>query len=271
MGPVLLLNALAAGIGLGMAVQYLRSKRRLAQERESADLVSRRKKGEEQIALMGTLASGFAHELRNPLSTLRINLQLLHEEWQHAVTDREQRCSRKIEVLLRETDRLNQILDNFLRFAAGHELRKEPVQLNRIVEELCTFIAPQTERAGIQIQKRFDPALPDLHADPGLLRQAITNLILNAQQAMPEGGVLSLRTDTLPGRVRLHVQDSGTGIPAEIRHRVFDIYFSTKPSGTGLGLPITKKIVEEHGGTITIQSEPGRGTCVTLDFPHEHR
>lgn len=222
---------------------------------------------EEHLAFLGALAAGLAHEIRNPLSTLSVNLQLLREDWEQPVTEKEQRSYRKIQTLLRETKRLEQIVSDFLRFAAGHDLRRETVGLPSLLDEQLEFIGPAAARAGIRIHREVDPALPAVQADAGLLRQALLNLLLNAQQAMPRGGDLTVRARRESENVFVEISDTGVGIPEEIRERIFNVYFSTKPGGTGLGLPTAKRIVEEHGGSITVESAPGRGTTFRVRLP----
>ena len=232
--------------------------------RERREAVDRNR---ERDALVGTIATGIAHEIRNPLSTLNLNLQLLMEDWTSPVTEREQRSVRKLEVLLRETRRLESVLNDFLRFAAGHQLKLDRVDLNALVGELLDFMHPQAERAKIRFRREFSPSLPHVEADANLIRQSVMNLLINAQQAMPSGGDIGVRTSAADGRVHLAIQDSGAGIPPEHLAKIFEIYFSTKPSGTGLGLPMARKIVEEHRGTLTVASEPGKGAIFTLSLP----
>jgi len=185
------------------------------------------------------------------------------------VSEREKQGSRRIERILTEAERLQSVLDNFLQFAAGRRLQKQPTDVNRLLDELAQFLSPQAEKARIRFVRELAPDLPRVPADPNLLRQAAMNILLNAQQAMPAGGTITLRTRKQNGNVHLQFADTGEGIPEEVRHRVFDIYFSTKPAGTGLGLPITRRIVEEHDGSISIQSAPGRGTLVTVVLPYD--
>jgi len=237
--------------------------RRARQERRRERL----DREQEREALVGTIATGITHEIRNPLSTLNMNLQLLMEDWIHPVTEREQRSVRKLEVLLRETRRLESVLSDFLRFAAGHKLKLDRVSLNALVDELLDFMLPQAERAKIRFRRELAPNLPRAEIDANLIRQSVMNLLINAQQAMPTGGEIRIRTIADGGWVRLSIQDSGIGIPPENFDKIFQIYFSTKPSGTGLGLPMARKIVEEHGGTLTVASEPGRGATFTLSLP----
>jgi signal transduction histidine kinase len=218
----------------------------------------------EESALVGTIASGLAHEIRNPLSTLRMNLQLLREDWANPITEREQNGRKRIDVLLRETERMENVVSDFVRFAAGHALRLERTNLNDLVGELLDFLSPQAERAKIRLHREFAPALPAIDVDPNLIRQAVLNLLVNAQQVMPSGGDLTVRTLSNGQHVKISVTDTGPGIPLEHREKIFNLYFSTKPGGTGLGLPMVKKIVEEHQGEIQVESQPNRGATFTI-------
>jgi nitrogen fixation/metabolism regulation signal transduction histidine kinase len=197
---------------------------------------------------MGTVAAGIAHEIRNPLSTLRINLQLLREDWENPITEREQKGRKRIDVLLRETERLDAVVSGLVRFASGHAPRLERTNLNTLAGELLDFLAPQAERARIRLIRDFAKDLPPVDVDPNLIRQAILNLLVNAQQVLPSGGEIRIRTQENGQTVKLSVGDNGPGIPAEHRDKIFNLYFSTKPGGTGLGLPTVKKIVEGAPG-----------------------
>jgi len=254
--------AVGAVVGAAVAAVLGRKSARQALGAAAASADARRQ--EEQAALVGTIAAGLAHEIRNPLSTLRMNLQLLREDWADPITEREQKGKKRIDVLLRETERLENVVSDFVRFAAGHALKLEPTLLNPLAGELLDFVAPQAERAGIAIKRDFDPALPPVDADPNLLRQAMVNLLMNALQAVQRGGRVEVRTRSSPDGVAFSVRDDGAGIPAEHRDRIFSLYFSTKPGGTGLGLPMVKKIVEEHQGRVEVESAPGRGSTFTI-------
>jgi len=253
-----LLFLAGAFLGAAAAAGFHRRARAKAESR------ARTAREQEQSALVGTIASGLAHEIRNPLSTLRMNLQLLREDWENPITEREQKGRKRIDVLLRETERLDTVVSDFVRFASGHALRLEPTNLNELAGELLDFLAPQAERARIRLRREFDPALPRVEVDPNLFRQAILNLLVNAQQVMPGGGEITVRTQSNGQTVRLSVTDTGPGIPVEHREKIFSLYFSTKPGGTGLGLPMVKKIVEEHRGTVEVESQPRRGATFTL-------
>ncbi|HEV3026475.1 MAG TPA: ATP-binding protein [Planctomycetota bacterium] len=247
--------------GVAGAAAALSRARREQKRREEED---RRRRDEELHSLVGTMASGIAHEIRNPLSTLRMNLQLLREDWENPITEREQKGRKRIDVLLRETERMESVVSDFVRFAAGHALRLESTNLNALTGELLDFLAPQAERAHIRLVREFARELPPVQIDPNLIRQAILNLLVNAQQVLPTGGEIRIRTADNGQYVKLSIADSGPGIPSEHREKIFNLYFSTKPGGTGLGLPMVKKIVEEHHGVIEVETELKKGTTFTI-------
>jgi len=223
-----------------------------------------------QYAEIAELAGGLAHEIRNPLSTMSLNLDLLAEDFQAVETHRDRRVLQKIERLRRESQRLQDILENFLRFARVQELRLEATDLNVIVEELRDFFEPQAIAQGIVVRTQYEADLPKIGLDVDLFRQALLNLFINARQAMPDGGELLLRTRSDGSWNVLEVTDTGIGMPEEVRARVFDAFYSTRAGGSGLGLPTTRKIVEAHGGSLRVQSEPGRGSQFTLRLPGQH-
>ena len=254
----------AAGAAAGLIVGTLLASSRARAERARAEARARADRLDEQVALVGTIASGIAHEIRNPLSTLRMNLQLLREDWEDPITERERTGKKRIDVLLRETGRLETVVSDFVRFAAGHALKLERTDLNTLAAELLDFLGPQAERSRIRLQRDFARGLPMVEVDVALIRQSLLNLLVNAQQAMPGGGEIRVRTFDEGPFVKVEVSDDGPGIPAENLDRIFTLYFSTKPGGTGLGLPMVKKIVEEHGGAVEVRSEPGKGAAFTL-------
>lgn len=258
---VLLLSVLVLCVAFAATLLALTRRRRVRDEAALGEL------RQEREALVGTIATGLAHEIRNPLSTIIMNLQLLLEDWTHPITEREQKGAKKVEVLLREARRLHGVLNSFLEFAASHQLKLDRVDLNDLLGELLDFMHPQAERAKVRFRRELAAGLPRVEADSKLLRQAVLNLLINAQEAMPTGGQVVVRTVADGAVVRLSLQDDGPGIPPENVDRIFQIYFSTKPSGTGLGLPIAKKIVEEHRGSLTVASAPGRGTTFTISLP----
>jgi two-component system, NtrC family, sensor histidine kinase HydH len=220
-----------------------------------------------QYAEVSQLAGGLAHEIRNPLSTVSLNLDLLAEDFQNPDTPRDRRVLKRVERLQHEVLRLGDILESFLRFARIQPLRLEAIKLSAIVEELCDFYEPTAATKGVVIRTYLAPDLPSTAIDADLLKQALLNLILNAEHAMPSGGELILKTRHEAPWVVLDVIDTGAGMTEEVCARIFDAFFSTRPAGSGLGLPTARKIVEAHGGTLTVQSEPGKGSQFTLRLP----
>ena len=218
-------------------------------------------------AEMAQLAGGLAHEIKNPLSTINMNLRLLAEDIERHPDDEHRRWLRRLVNVQEEADRLKATLNDFQRLAGKVEIAAERVDLRTVVEELVAFFAPQTETQHIVLR-------PDLPADPvvcsldtRLIKQALLNLLLNAVQAMLNGGELIVRVSTQGDQALLEVIDTGPGLAPEDLAKVFDVYYSTKASGSGLGLPTTRRIVREHGGQISVESEPGKGTRFVLTFP----
>ena len=220
-----------------------------------------------QNAELSQLAGGLAHEIRNPLSTLSLNLDLLEEDFQGAESPRDRRIKQRVGQLKREVQRLYDVLENFLRFARVQELKFAPTDLNALVEELCDFYEPQASTLGIVVRTYFSPDLPRPVIDADLFKQAVLNLMLNAEHAMAEGGELIMTTRRDGRWIVLDVIDTGAGMPEDVQTRIFDPFYSTRPGGSGLGLPTTRKIVEAHGGTIEVDSVPGKGSRFSLRLP----
>jgi signal transduction histidine kinase len=251
---------LALGILAGAAAMGVAAWR----ARDRAEENSRRRREEERKSFMDTLVGGIAHEIRNPLSTLRMNLQLLREDWDNPITEREQKGRKRIDVLLRETERMESVVSDLVHFASGHALRLEKTNLNTLAAELLDFIAPQAEQSRIRLIRDFSRELPLVEADRGLIRQALRNLLINAQQALPTGGEITVRTRENGQHVKLSISDNGPGIPPDHREKIFTLYFSTKPGGMGLGLPLVKKIIEEHLGRIEMETGINQGATFTI-------
>jgi two-component system, NtrC family, sensor histidine kinase HydH len=220
-----------------------------------------------QYAEISELAGGLAHEIRNPLSTLTLNLDLLLEDFQNAETPRDRRVRDRVERLRHEVQRLHNILENFLRFARVRDLKLAPADLGAVIDEVRDFREPYLATRGIVIRTHLAADLRPVRLDADLFKQALLNLILNAEHAMPSGGELILTTRRDGSWIVLDVIDTGIGMPAEVRARIFDAFFSTRSGGSGLGLPTTRKIVEAHGGKIEVQSEPGKGSQFIISLP----
>jgi signal transduction histidine kinase len=221
---------------------------------------------QERHAYIGSLASGLAHEIKNPLSTMTITLGLLREELESGRGDPD-RSLRRVKVLEREVTRLEEILANFLQFAGRSRLERRPTDLNGLVAEVLDFINPAALKKGIEVRHHLSPAVPAMALDRDRLKQALLNLVINARDAMDGRGELLVQTSVAGGAVRVDVTDTGPGIPPEVLPRIFEAYFSSKKTGTGLGLPIARRIVEEHGGVLEVFTEPGKGTRFTIWLP----
>jgi signal transduction histidine kinase len=235
-------------------------------------MVGERRKRQNRMAFLGELAGGLAHEVRNPLSTMKVNLQLLSEEFERDAGPETsgKRAQRRIATLQQAVARLEEIVNDFLNFARGLELNREPSDLNGVIEEVVVFVEPEAKRHGVHLRTAYAPDLPSLDVDRKYLQQALLNLLLNARQAIAETGrpgELMITTRRDGDRVRVDVTDTGPGIPPDALPRIFDAFFSTKKGGTGLGLATTRRIVEEHGGTIDAASEVGKGTSFTIRLP----
>jgi signal transduction histidine kinase/putative methionine-R-sulfoxide reductase with GAF domain len=217
----------------------------------------------EKLAALGQLAAGIAHEIRNPLTSINI---LIHSMTKNLPSE----DSRKedLRVIEEEIHRMNEILDQFLQFAKPATPLLEKADVSSIFEETLQLLRPQIDKQNIAVEKEFQ-ALPIILMDREQIKQAILNLLMNAIQAMPEGGrlVLSGRNSEDGQWVRISVQDSGVGIPAENIDKLFDPFFSTKEGGIGLGLSITHRIIDQHRGKIEVESTPEKGTLFTIWLP----
>jgi signal transduction histidine kinase len=220
----------------------------------------------ERLAELGTLTGGLAHEIKNPLSTIQLNLQLLREDLpgDEAFTGR---ILNRLTTVQKEASRLRDILDDFLRFAGKMELDRRKLDVNRLLEEMVDFFHPQAQIQRVQLRLRPADGSLVVPLDERLMKQALLNLMLNALQAMPQGGEIILSTRRDGDRAVIDVIDTGRGIEPDALHKIFQAYYSTKKGGHGLGLAISKRIIEEHGGTIDAISEVGKGTDFRIELP----
>ncbi|MEE9392185.1 MAG: ATP-binding protein [Planctomycetota bacterium] len=228
----------------------------------------------ERLQQLSALVGGLAHEIKNPLSTININLELLREDWHHDGGPLASRSIRKIDVLLQESRRLEGMLTEFIRLTSTAELDPSIVDINVLLEDVLDFTAAECRNRNIQITSQLDRSLPRVELDPNLIRQVVLNLLKNSFEAMEErGGTITVNTRRKAAgsdselRVVIEVIDNGSGITPESQKRVFQAYFSTKAEGTGLGLPSVQKIVERHGGRISCESAPGLGTRFVVELP----
>ena len=218
----------------------------------------------DRYAELAELAGSFIHEIKNHLSTLGLNLQLLAEDFQDPQSQRERRALNRVQRLQTECQHLVDVSNDFLRFARDQEVNRVPTELGKLIEEMVDFFGPTARAANIEIKCYLPADLPPVQLDRDLFKQALLNLMLNAEQAMPTGGELTIQASRTPEGVSLSLIDTGMGINPDVLARVWQPFFSTRQGGTGLGLPTTRKIIEAHGGRIDVQSEAGRGTKFTL-------
>jgi len=209
----------------------------------------------ERLGVMGQMAAGIAHEIRNPLSSMKMTVQMLREQAKDPEAhDR----------ILREIERLELIAAELT--GASQPLRKEPVRLDSVVDDVLELMRRRLEHLGVAVEKKYAP-VPEIRVDVDRFKRCVMNLVLNGAQAMASGG--PLRVEILPrdGRVRFAVTDAGTGVPPEVGKKVFEPFVTTKQDGVGLGLSLTKRIVEDHGGEIGYDAVPG-GTTFWIELPH---
>ena len=223
----------------------------------------------ERLAQLGSWLAGFAHEIRNPLSTIGLNLQLVKEDFANAETTRGKRTFKRLAVVEGEVKRLQAILAEFLRFARHPNLQRRPTDLNALLRSVVDFMAP--EMSDNDVSLRFYPGEEAgvVQLDEDQIRAAVLNLLRNALDACKPGDEVMVSTGRQADRVQVRVTDTGAGMDPEVLAKAFDPYFSTKKQGTGLGLPTTRRIARDHGGSLGVSSDPGRGTQFTLELPLE--
>ena len=222
----------------------------------------------DQYTEIAKLAGGLAHEIKNPLSTIRLNMELLAEDFAgEPENPLHRRALAKVQVVQRECQRLQDLLDDFLNFAKIRRLKLEPTSLNQQVKQVLGFFAPKAKESRIELIDFLASDLPMVLLDRESFHGALLNLVINAQQAMPNGGQLVVRTSATGDGVALDLIDTGSGMDENTRAHIFEAFFSTKRGGSGLGLPTARKIVEAHGGQIRVQSEVGKGTQFTIRLP----
>ncbi|OLC82711.1 MAG: hypothetical protein AUH72_06075 [Acidobacteria bacterium 13_1_40CM_4_65_8] len=256
-----------------------------------------------KLAALGRLSAGVAHEVKNPLNAMMIHLELLRQQFAahlapvaarrgggavtvaeppplnrarpavntpgpalNAAVD-EKEALQHVEVIASEIRRLDQVVQGFLKFTRPEDLKLQPIRAAALFEEIVPIVRPEAERAGVALEVTCDDA-PDVNGDPAMLRQAFLNLAQNACQAMPQGGTLRIRCEAASDhRVSIAFTDSGIGIKPEHLQRIFDLYFTTREKGSGIGLSMVYRTVQMHDGEIEVQSTPGAGTTFRVLLP----
>ena len=265
-------------IGLVCAAPVLRALLRRAEIR--ARKAERRARAAERLAELGSMTAGLAHEIKNPLSTIGLNAQLLAEGINDADLPEEDRTQllRRLDALSREAERLRTILTDFLQFAGRVRLDVQPRDLVGIVHDLRDFFHPQCDQNRIVMRTNVPEEPVPVRVDESLLKQALLNLMINATQAMKDGvpdaspgprGELILQVESDDDEARVHVIDTGPGIEPDQLAQIFHPYVSHTTGGTGLGLSTARRIIEEHGGTLVVHSDVGRGSDFVIHLPRK--
>ena len=215
-----------------------------------------------RLAAISRLTGGVAHEIKNPLNAIAVHLEVLRSRLAG-----ESSIEPEIDTIAREITRLDRVVKTFLDFTRPVDLKMTELELVSLVREVAGLVGPSAERQHVQVSLDAEPEVAHLHGDRDLLQQAILNVVVNGVDAMPEGGRLRIQVRQAGGECLVVVDDEGPGIPPEIQDKIFNLYFSTKGKGSGIGLAIAFRVVQLHNGTIDFTSEPGRGATFRLRFP----
>lgn len=220
---------------------------------------------------LASLAGSLAHEIKNPLSIIVMNMELLHEDFEAMPHPDARRALKRTETVIQQCSRLETLLNDFLRFTKLSSLELKAGSLNNQIDQVLDFFESQALKQNIEIIRYLDPELPSINLDPQTLQAALVNLVKNAMEAMPNGGQLVARTRITRKGVALDLIDTGCGMEASELINMFKEFYTSKDGGTGLGLPTAKKIIEAHDARINVQSEVGQGTQFTIEFPTPKR
>jgi PAS domain S-box-containing protein len=218
----------------------------------------------ERLAAVGRITAGVAHEVKNPLNSMRLWLENLKE---YLPKEQNRGAQHAVQVLDKEIDRLDAVVKRFLDFTRPMEVRLEATQLAELLKEVMQVAQPQLKKANVQVAQLLPIDVPEVYVDRALLKQAVLNLVLNAAEAMPNGGQLRLVLSRRGEMAEIAVGDTGKGIPPENRQKIFQLFFTTRPGGSGIGLASTFRIVQLHNGSIDFTSEVGRGTTFRIELP----
>jgi len=247
---------------LGRAFNEMTGRLRAGKERE------RQLHRREKLSALGRLAAGVAHDVRNPLHSINLTLQHLSDTCRPSEDERSSEFDRSLGIIRGEIRRLSRLVDNFLRFARSDKQEKTSVRIPDLLRETAQLVEKEAVRRKVDLRVELAEDIPEVMADGESVRSSVLNLVLNSFESMPDGGTLTLSARRKGGDVLVEVADSGTGIPAEEQERVFDFAYTTRENGHGLGLPMVHQVVvEDHGGRVLLESEPGEGTLVQLAFP----
>ena len=249
--------------GAGHQVGYAIILRDITESRRTAEKTIE----SERLNALTLLAAGVAHEIGNPLNSLNIHLQLMERAARKLKGQERDELGQSIKVARDEIGRLDSIVTQFLRAIRPSKPQLQPANINAIVEETLHFFAPEIEARDIVVESEPRSDLPLVQIDRDQMKQAFYNIIKNSFEAMKRRGILRIRTDMDDSHVRVSFTDNGGGMSAEALSRVFEPYYTTKSSGSGLGLLIVRRIVREHGGELAIESAEGKGLTLTIRLP----
>jgi len=231
---------------------------------DSLESINTQLKVSERLAALGRITAGVAHEVKNPLNSMRLWLENLKESLSY---DGDGASQQAVQVLDKEIDRLDQVVKRFLDFTRPVDVRLEATQLADLLKEVLEIATPQLQKSNIQLAQLLPIDVPEAYVDRALLKQAVLNLVLNAAEAMPNGGQLRLVLSRRGEMAEITVGDTGNGIPPENQQKIFQLFFTTRPGGSGIGLASTFRIVQLHNGSINFTSEVGRGTTFRIELP----
>lgn len=237
-------------------------------ELEKKSELENKLKEAEKSAVVGRLGSAIAHEIRNPLNYINLTLDHLRAKFKPEEDGKKETFEKLTSQLKSEVARINQQITDFLSYSRPPKLQLDSINIHKVVEDSLRIVEAQAAEQNIKVSLSEEENLPDIAGDAEFLRSVFNNLFINAVQAMgTEGGKLDVKVSAKDEYVQIDIRDTGGGIPAENIEKVFEPYFSTKETGTGLGLAIVKKVVDDHNGTITVQSEKDKGTCFVVKLP----
>lgn len=259
---------IAAAVGVGLLVAgFVYVLRLIGKIRR----LERARGSEERAIYTGVLASGLAHEIRNPLNAMNMNLQMLEEEMVESAAGPDPAALDLLGATKSEIKRLERLVNNFLQYARPQAPRFEPRDLNEVLSATALFLQADFRKNGVELAVDLEPMLPSVEIDEGQLKQALMNILLNARQVLRDGGRVQLRSRAgSGGEAVVEVADDGPGIAPEAVEKIFEPFFSNRSGGTGLGLPIARQIVQRHGGTIEVDTTVGKGTTFRIRLPRRH-
>ncbi|MGE5300837.1 MAG: sensor histidine kinase, partial [Acidobacteriota bacterium] len=237
--------------------------RKLREERELED----RLRKAEHLAGIGQFSTSIAHEIRNPLNFISLSIDHIRERYKPSAGDREAFDS-LISNIKKEIQRVSGFAESFLQYGRPLELNLQKIEIGEILEDVVSLVMAKAQKEHVDLQREYE-SLHELSVDSEFIKTCLYNVILNAFQAMPDGGRLTIRTKTVENKFHITVEDTGVGISEEKATRIFDPFFTTKGTGLGLGLALTKRIIEEHKGKVDFKSAAGKGSSVTIILPLE--